>query len=95
MEKSKILRMYEIGTAKVCNCAECRQELLGSCHEVDVEMAGKLRQLTAGLPPIVEGRIEGRPYCYRCFIALGGNRIGRLLAKSVAKTVAASMAKWN
>ena len=45
---------------KMCNCAKCKQELLG------VSMMGE-RIPTKYKRPFVFGTLAGRPYCYRCF----------------------------
>ncbi len=42
---------------KLCNCAECRVEMLGETHK---HLAKTLKM------PAIAGRIGGRPYCGRC-----------------------------
>lgn len=52
------------GDLKLCNCAGCTCELLGESMLAWYEsLCEKQRE---GLPPVVAGRIHGRPYCPAC-----------------------------
>lgn len=46
---------------KICNCADCGKELLGE------SMIGKFSKKSP--MPMVEGRVNERPYCYICLPA--------------------------
>lgn len=49
---------------KLCDCAECGKELLGSSMFCQLrELSDEQRQ---NLPSLVVGRIKGRPYCATC-----------------------------
>ena len=57
--------------AKVCNCARCNRLLLGK----EMEEWLKARAIANGtkknkLPPLIFGRINGRPYCAWCYRCL-------------------------
>ena len=45
------------------NCASCRRELLGDSPG---NLYRALALLGTDAPPIVAGRVDGRPYCSRC-----------------------------
>ncbi len=45
--------------ARVCNCAHCRKELLGSRNPQSLKDAGIL--------PVVFGHLLDRPYCRECY----------------------------
>lgn len=65
---------------RMCNCAACGCDLLGSGQQVIIEFLDK--SVRASLPPRVGGRILGRPYCPSCLAPRsrggGGSRVGRL-----------------
>lgn len=46
------------------NCAECRRELLS---DRPGNVGHGMAILGTDAPPIMAGRIDGRPYCARCF----------------------------
>jgi len=48
---------------KLLNCASCRRELLGDSPG---NVSHGLALLGTDAPPIVAGRVDGRPYCSRC-----------------------------
>jgi hypothetical protein len=73
-ERQKTLRHRWLeGDVKVCNCASCNRILLGASHEEELRVAKLTGQHLDGVPPLVAGRINGRPYCADClhFIDLG------------------------
>lgn len=49
---------------KYCNCAQCGAELLGESR-CNVERA-MLWYSPTDFPPVVAGRVLGRPYCRAC-----------------------------
>lgn len=49
---------------KMCNCAECGRLLLGSVHRMWRNTLTLKQQ--DSYPPLVSGRINGRPYCRAC-----------------------------
>jgi hypothetical protein len=55
---------------KMLNCADCGAELLGESM-ADLEgtrvSVSHFRHGSVVLPPLVRGRIDGRPYCRACF----------------------------
>lgn len=57
---------YFNGDLKACNCAGCQEVLLASCHAEELRAARTAGDDTTGVPPLVGGRIDGRPYCQRC-----------------------------
>lgn len=65
----RIAGRFEHGELKVCNCAGCKKLLLGACHAAEVEQAKRAGHDVLGLPELVGGRVEGRPYCEACLAA--------------------------
>lgn len=62
---------------KVCNCAECGQEMLGNGQQRLTSIMNKAEK--EQIPKVrVSGRIAGRPYCSSCLTVrrpVGGRSI--------------------
>lgn len=55
-------------TIKLCNCTECGLEMLGdSMGEYQASLSWETRRI---YPPLVAGRVSGRPYCQVCYVSL-------------------------
>lgn len=59
-------KRYFDGYLKVCNCAGCREVLLGLCHEAELQEARNGGDDLTGVPELVAGRVGDRPYCESC-----------------------------
>jgi hypothetical protein len=65
-QRQSLSARYFAGDLKVCNCAGCREVLLGTAHKEELRIASITKEDTTGVPPLVAGRIDGRPYCHGC-----------------------------
>lgn len=55
------LAEYTPADVRLCNCCECKKELLGLNNPRDKRLPDEFRDMER-----VSGRISGRPYCHRC-----------------------------
>ena len=49
---------------KMCNCCSCGRDLLGAAMQAWYDSLSHAKQMK--LPPLIAGRIHGRPYCPCC-----------------------------
>ena len=66
-EERRTIRFLEEKNARICDCAGCGQVLLGN-NPPQREMILLAGRMGVELPPIVIGKIRGRPYCRDCVV---------------------------
>ena len=64
--KPSLVLRYLNQELAMCNCAGCSSLMLGSKHKDAVRAAKLAGEDIACLPPLVAGRMDGRPYCATC-----------------------------
>jgi hypothetical protein len=62
--EARMWKRHALRSFKVCNCADCGNLLLGESHRETRERMDESHM--ALLPPVVAGRLMGRPYCPVC-----------------------------